>query len=164
MMDHFVNEYLQDDAATEEIVGVGWSRKFRKVNIIVAVCVVLFLVPAITSGNLFDLVYELAAVFLIVFAKIKKNSVIKTEKERLRVLCPDGDRSVRVEVGDALKVTAAKREKTISFSDVVKIEESKSFYILFIAGDMLAALKKDGFVEGDADACMAYLREQIAKK
>lgn len=163
-MERFVNEYMYTNEAIEEIMGCWWNWKFRRINILVAVCVVLFLVLFIVSRDPVYLITELAMVILIVFAKHKKNDVIKTEKKRKQIFNTGEECSFRVVVEDALTFTAATGDKTIALSNVVKIVEGKSFYVLILEGNILVPLKKNSFVEGDGERCIAYLREHMGKK
>lgn len=160
-MEFFVNEYKHTTDIISESMAVWWGRKFRNGYISMGICVLLILGLSLLRMQLAYLLLGLLPILVIVLFKVKERRAVKLEQERMEVIYKDAVPFIRVEISQDIHVLSDKRESRVSFSDVENVVETKNLIILFIKGSMTVALDKKGFISGNADECMNYLKEHI---
>ena len=157
----FVNEYKHTTDIISESMAVWWGRRFRKGYISMGICILLILGLSFLTMKLPYLLLELLPILMIVLFKVKEKQAVKQEAERMEVIYNDIIPSIRVEISEDIHVSSDKNDNRISFSDVENVVESKNLIILLVKGSMTVPLDKKGFISGNADECMKYLKERI---
>lgn len=160
-MNLFVNEYKYTTNIISESMAVWWGRKFRNGYISMGICILLILGLSLLRMQFAYLLLELFPIPVIVLFKVKEKRAVKLEQERMEVIYKDVVPSVRIEINEDIHVLFNEKESRVSFSDVENVVETNNLIIIFIKGSMTAALDKKGFITGDADECMNYLKEHI---
>lgn len=163
-MEQFINEYPYTPASIEECIRAWWRWKNRKLTIglvCLAVLAAIFLV--ITHGVQF-LICELFLLGIYVLYRIQVKRGIRTEQQRLQVMYPGETPMVHVEIDREVRLQTSQTNRTVAFSDIEAILETKSLIILCLNGMMTVPMAKDGFQEGTAEECLSYLRQQTGKK
>ena len=160
-MSLFINEYEYTTDIISETMAVWWGRRFRNGYISMGICILLSLGLFLLRKQSVYLLLGLFCVLLIVLFKVKEKRAVKLEQERMKVLYKDAVPVTRVEISEDIYTSTNKRESRISFSDVENVVETKNLIILFIKGSMTLTLDKKGFISGNADECINYLKEHI---
>lgn len=160
-MELFVNEYKHTTDIISESMAVWWGRRFRYGYIGMGICILLISGLSLLKMQLAYLLLGLLLILVIVLFKVKEKRAVKLEQERLEVIYKDVVPSIRVEISEDIHVSTDKRESRVSFSDVENVVETKNLIILFIKGSMTVALNKKGFISGNADECINYLKEHM---
>lgn len=157
----FVNEYEYTTDIISESIAAWWGKKFRNGYISMGICILISLGLFLLRKRLIYLLLGLLSILLIVLFKVKEKRSVKLEQERMKVLYKDAVPIIRVEISEDIYTSTNKRESRISFSDVENVVETKNLIVLFIKGSMTVALDKKGFISGNADECMDYLKKHI---
>lgn len=157
----FVNEYEYTTDIISESMAAWWGKKFRNGYISMGICILITLGLFLLRKRIIYLLLGLLCVLLIVLFKVKEKRSVKLEQERRAVLYKDTVPTIRIEIGEDIHVLTDKKENLISFSDVENVVETKNLIVLFVKGSMTVTLDKQGFISGNADECMNYLKEHI---
>lgn len=173
-MDYFVNEYRNTDEIIAECVTAQVRR--RSVVLYIAIgCYILWTLYMIamdiyfgafsiyTVLSYYKLMTIILTVLLIWLCIRRKNRAVRMQQERIRVFYKDTIPVYRIEIGEDIHMTTLGSEKNISFSDVMKLIETKNLMILMVRGNLSVTLVKNGFIQGDAEGCKAYLKEKISQ-
>lgn len=160
-MQPFVNEYKHTKAVISEVMAAWWGSKFRSGYIIVSICAMLGLILFLLNREFIFLILALMLILVIVLFKVKEKQAVKLELERQEVIFKNTIPTIRIEIGEDIHTITDKSEKRVSFSDVKKVVETKNLIVLFTKGSMTVALDKKGFISGNADECMDYLKKHI---
>lgn len=164
-MDHFVNEYRYTEDVVEEGVGAWWKWKFKTLSYGILGLMVLLAVLFLLSRNASFLELELIGIIFLAMFQLKKYLGVNNEKKRLHVLYPEEVPLFHVEiVGEEIKIRSKDTARSVTMDAVEGIAETKSLIVLFIKGLMTVSMRKDGFLEGTAEECLAYLKEKTGKK
>ena len=170
-MNYFVNEYRN----TDEVIAECITAQIRKRSVVLYIAIGYFILCALyflsmhiyfVGSILYGWSYqELVTIILpplLIWVCIRrKNRAIRTHQERIKVVYQDEAPVYRIEISEDIHATGPKNERTISFSDVMKLIETKNLMILMIRGNLTITLDKRGFIQGDADACRQYLKEKM---
>ncbi len=157
-MKRFVNEYRCTDAFIRECTEKCSKWKVRKNVIILMICSVIFLLLFLAMRNLTFLIMALLPFGSLGILRLNISKGVKNEISRLHVLNPQQTPLIRVEIGEDISYCSQKANNRIAFSNVEAILETKNQIVLAIKGSMTLPLDKNGFTEGTADECLAYLR------
>lgn len=173
-MDYFVNEYRNTDEIIAECVAAQVRR--RSVVLYIAIgCYILWTLYMIamdiyfgafsiyTVFSYYKLMTIMLTVLLIWLCIRRKNRAVRIQQERIRVFYKDTIPVYRIEIGEDIHMTTLGSEKNISFSDVMKLIETKNLMILMVRGNLSVTLDKNGFKQGDAERCKEYLKEKISQ-
>lgn len=171
-MNYFVNEYRNTNEIISECVTAQVHR--RSIVLYVAIgCYALWALYMIamdiyfgafsiyTLLSSYELMVIILTALLIWLCIRRKNRAVRTQQERIRVFFKDEIPVYRIEIGEDIHMTTLGSERSISFSDVRKMIETKNLMILLVRGNLAVTLDKRGFVLGDADECRQYLKEKI---
>lgn len=163
-MKQFVNEYPYTPASAEECIRAWWRWKNRKQTMgLVCLAVVAALFFVITRGIQF-LICELFLLGIYVLYRNQIKRGVQTEQQRLKVMYPGETPVIHVEIDREVRLQTAQTNRTVAFSDIEAILETKSLIVLCLTGMMTVPMKKDGFQEGTAEECLTYLRQQTGRK
>lgn len=157
----FVNEYKYTTDIISESMAVFWMRYFRNGYISMGIFILSIFILSLFSMQLTYLLLEPLPILMIVLFKVKEKQSVKLEQERMKVIYKDVVPSIRVEISEDIHLLSDKRESCVSFSDVEDMVETNHLIVLFIRGSMTVALDKKGFISGNADECIDYLKEHI---
>ena len=157
----FVNEYEYTTDIISESIAAWWGKKYRNGYISMGICTLLALGLFLLIKDSVYLLLGLLCMLLIVLFKVKEKRAIKLQQERFKVLYKDAIPITRVEISEDIYTSTNERESRISFSDVENVVETKNLIVLFVKGSMTVTLDKQGFISGNADECMNYLKEHI---
>lgn len=111
----------------------------------------------------YELMTIILTALLIWLCVRREKRAVRMQQERIRVFFKDTIPVYRIEIGEDIHITTLGSERNISFSDVMKLIETKNLMILLVRGNMAVTLDKRGFVQGDTDACRQYLKEKISR-
>lgn len=157
----FINEYKYTKDIISESMAVWWSRKFRNGYISMGICILIFLSISLLGKRLAYLLLVPLPILVMVLFKVKEKQAVKLEQERIEVIFKDAVPSFHIEIGEDIRVLSDKGDSSASFSDVENMIETNHLIILFLRGSMTVALDKSGFISGNADECINYLKEHI---
>ena len=171
-MNYFVNEYRNTDEVIAECVTAQVHRRSVVLYIAIGYCTLwgLYMIAfdiyfgAFSIYNVlssYELTTIIVTVLLVWLCIRRKNRAIRMQQERIRVFYKDAIPVYRIEIGEDIHMTTLGSERNISFSDVMKLIETKNLMILLVRGNLEVTLDKRGFVQGDADECRQYLKEKI---
>lgn len=160
-MSLFVNEYKYTTDIISESMAVWWRRTFRNGYISMGICTLVILSLSLIRMQLVYLLLLPLPILVIVLFKVKEKRAVKLEQERMEVIYKDDIPFIRVEISEDIHILSDKRESCVSFSDVENMVETNHLIVLFIRGSMTVVLDKKGFISGNADECINYLKEHI---
>lgn len=160
-MQTFVNEYKYNEAVISEVMAAWWGRALRLSYIVVGVCALLAVVLFLSDSGWMSLTLLLMCILAIVVLKGKEKHAVKLELERLEVIYKNTIPTFYIEIGDEIHTITDHSENRVSLSDVKKVVETKNLIVLFTKGNMTVTLDKNGFLSGNADECMDYLKTYI---
>lgn len=159
-MNQFANEYCYTEDVMKEGITSWYQWKFRKGRISMLICMVVIVLYALVTWNLGYLLLEVLPILVLVLQKVKASKAIQVEQERFQVIYPDAPPVLRVEIGQNVVLKTKENVRNVAFSDIEGIQETKNLLVLCIKGMMTVVLDKGGFLEGNAEDCLAYLRER----
>lgn len=163
-MNHFVNEYRYTDAMIEEAMGAWWKWKYKKIIYGTLAAMVVFLIIWLFTKNPTYLICEILFALIFLTMHLNKKKSMQNEKQRRKVMYPDEPPLIRVEIGEDIRIHTKDTDRSVAFSQLEGIKETGSTIVLCISGMMTIALSKNGFKEGSAQDCIAFLRERTGKK
>lgn len=173
-MNYFVNEYQN----TDEIIAEGITAQVRRRSVVLYIAIgcytlwTLYMIAMDIYFGAFSIYtvlssYELMTIILtalLIWICIRREKrAVRIQQERIRVFFKDAIPVYRIEIGEDIHMTTSGSERNLSFSDVMKLIETKNLMILLVRGNLAVTLDKRGFVQGDADACRQYLKEKIGQ-
>ncbi|MEE8885307.1 MAG: hypothetical protein SOI56_01910 [Eubacteriales bacterium] len=159
-MKKFVNVYVHTPSLSEEVTKIWWRMKFRLFYILLAVMAVVVFAAVLITGQPLFLFYEAFPVLELIFISYRKKKVFKIEAEHEKEIYKDETPTVRVEIGDDIAAFTTRGADHVAFKDIRQIAESKDLVVMLSKNDVVITLKKDGFLEGTAEECVAYIRRQ----
>ena len=139
-MNHFVNEYEFTEDISEESIGCFMRDKAGKDYKFFLIFIPLSLVFAVVTKDIIFLFLALALVLvsLLIIGLIKLTTyrTVKVEKERKKVLYPDGNPTFRIEIDKSIHIKNGEKENNIAFSDIVKILDTKNLIVIIFKGSL----------------------------
>ena len=148
---YFINEYQYSNDIISEVMKIWWYSKSKQDYIAaIANAVIMFVLFLI--------------ILLLFFLEFKKINIIKSEITRANVLYKNEKLNIKVIIDDGIHMITSQNERNISFDDIENISESVNVIVLLCKGDITVTLVKDGFVNGDYENCITYLKKQLNKK
>lgn len=158
------NEYEYTSEACVEIISTWYNKKFGMSKKLVWVLSLISITVYIMTNSFAYLFLFATTVVFILLIRMKSNKAIKLELSRLDVLYQKERPTIRVELEEKIHVITPGSDRSIEYSDVGKVMLSKHFIILSVKGYMTIGLKKDGFIQGTEEECMALLNQKYSKK
>lgn len=67
-------------------------------------------------------------------------------------------------IGQDILYRIEDKEKCLSLSDIKKVLETPDMIVICLRGNLILPVKKTGFIQGDAEHCIKYLRSQIGSR
>lgn len=153
----FVNEYKLTEDILCETMSTWFDRKHKKEKYILYCLGVIMGVFSVISQDIAFIVLTVLVVVAIVMLFINRRQGLQLEKERAKAFCESSSPIMKIELDDKICVSTATGSKDVAYSMVKHIVESKNLIVLILRDEMTIALKKDSFIQGDADACIEYL-------
>ena len=71
---------------------------------------------------------------------------------------------MHIEIGQDILYRIEDKEKHLSLSDIKKVLETTDMIVICLRGNLILPIKKTGFIQGDAEHCIKYLRSQIGSR
>ena len=68
---------------------------------------------------------------------------------------------MHIEIGQDILYRIEDKEKCLSLSEIKKVLETPDMIVICLRGNLILPVKKTGFIQGDAEHCIKYLRSQI---
>ncbi len=152
-----VNRYL----LTDEVIKKYSKHNCKKYFLCNLAVDILFLIWSILKyveykNNMF-LYLILFIVFMIFFVFFRVHKDIKVEIERIRIKYDDEPQYMNIEFVDEIIITVKENSMTIPFDKVLNYSQNKEFIFVKIKAKMVVILKKDSFVNGSVEECVALL-------
>lgn len=101
---------------------------------------------------------------LLLLIRIKVARAIKVEKERYQVNYRNSAPLLHIEIGQDILYKVAGKESKLSLSDMEKVLETPNMIVICFRGNLILPVKKTGFIQGDVDHCLRYLRNQVISR
>lgn len=135
-----------------------WARKFTLVFLIVwAVMAILLLCIGGTIGQ--ALIYlALVAVICLWLNLLAPRSQAKKAWKALVSRCGEDPERITRFYGEHLEIDAGGALKTIPYTDILEIKQTKGLLVLVCADKVGVMAAKDGFVSGSAENVLALLQ------
>ena len=159
-MQLFVNECSYTDEVIEEAVKAWWDWKVKKQKILFIVILAVFAVYGIVAKNPFFLIPAILSVVGLILIQVKVNNAIKLEKERVKVLSPDGPVLYKLVLGEQLVITLKDSTRSVSLDNIEGFAETKNLVVLFVKGMMTIPFDKSRFSSGNAEQLMNVLKNR----
>ena len=118
----------------------------------------------IIRRNLVYLFLELLPILLLLLIRVKVSRAIKIEKERYQVNYRNTVPLMHIEIGQDILYRIEDKEKHLSLSDIKKVLETPDMIVICLRGNLILPVKKTGFIQGDVEHCVKYLRSQIGSR
>ena len=151
-MDNF---FVSEFQYTEECIPEYLKRWWRE-NLIVSYMII--------RRNLVYLFLELLPILLLLLIRVKVSRAIKIEKERYQVNYRNTVPLMHIEIGQDILYRIEDKEKHLSLSDIKKVLETPDMIVICLRGNLILPVKKTGFIQGDVEHCVKYLRSQIGSR
>lgn len=161
-MKHFVNEYHYTPEYVQEYSSAWCEWKSQKTMLILAAVSVLILIYVIFAKDPMALFLEIAALGGYALMNVKKKQAINQAKNRMQQQYPTEAPVLRVEIGKAITLKTPKNERTMQFSEVKTVLNTPNLFVV-CSKTMAVVLAKNGFTEGSAENCRAYLKEKTGR-
>lgn len=152
-----VNRYLLTDEIIKKYLKEVW-KKYIVLNLIVDIIYIflIFYCYLYFNNNSF-LIYILFGFLMMYIVFWKRNRAIKTEIERMRIRYGEEPPYMTVELREEIIIAANENSMSIPYDKVIKYIQTEELVLIKIKGKMYAILKKDSFVEGTYEECIALL-------
>jgi len=152
-----VNRYL----LTDEVIKKYSKHNCKKYFLCNLTVDILFLIWSILKyveykNNMF-LYLILFIVFMIFLVFFRVHKDIKVEIERIRIKYGDEPQYMNIEFVDEIIITVKENSMTIPFDKVLNYSQNKEFIFVKIKAKMVVILKKDSFMNGSVEECVALL-------
>lgn len=85
----------------------------------------------------------------------------KNEVKRWDVMYKGAYPQITVELEEDIRMITPNMDRSVAYSDVKKVLESKNLLVIVLKGEITIALSKDGFQDVTAEECMDFLKEKI---
>lgn len=132
--------------------------------ILTALIFLYFFLMLIIRRNLVYLFLELLPILLLLLIRVKVSRAIKIEKERYQVNYRNTVPLMHIEIGQDILYRIEDKEKHLSLSDIKKVLETPDMIVICLRGNLILPVKKTGFIQGDVEHCVKYLRSQIGSR
>lgn len=157
---HFVNVYVYTPSVADEIWRSWWRIRFRAFYITSFLFIGAIAAIALSVRMPLYFVYETFPVLALIFMERRRRRLRKETEEQYERNFRDTSPTIRVEIGNGISLVTTKNIERISFSDVERVVTLDKIILITARGGRVAAMKKDGFLEGTPEECTAYIREQ----
>ncbi len=164
MDNYFISEFQYTEDCIPEYLKRWWREKLIISYILTALVFLYFLIMLIIRRNLVYLFLEFLPALLLLFIRIKVARAVKAEKERYQVNYGNSMPLMHIEIGQDILFSVTDKEKHLSLSDMKKVLETPNMIVICFRGNLILPVKKTGFIQGDADNCLRYLRNQIRSR
>ncbi len=139
--------------------------------IVLGVCEAIWLVlfafkPISYTSITLSIVIGILTVGITVLAcyKASVKQMVKMETERIAMLHEGEARTVSIQLNETgIAYSSTGLDRSIQYADVLRVVQSKNFILLMLKGSTMLPLQKDGFTEGTAEECLAFLAQKIGK-
>ncbi len=152
-----INRYLLTDEVIRKYTRIN-CRKYIISNLIVDIIFMIWCINRYLYYNSKIFLYLIGVfaimVFLIFF---RVNKTIKLEIERMRIRYGDEPQYMNIEINDQINIAVKENTMNIPFDKVIKHFQTKEFVMVKVKGKMVVILKKDSFVQGSYEECLALL-------
>ena len=71
---------------------------------------------------------------------------------------------MHIEIGQDILYRIEDKEKCLSLSDIKKVLETPDMIVICLRRNLILPVKKTGFIQGDSEHCIKYLRSQIGSR
>lgn len=160
----FVSEFQYTEECIPEYLKRWWRENLIVSHILTALVFLYFSLMLIIRRNLVYLFLELLPVLLLLLIRFKVSRAIKVEKERYQVNYRNTVPLMHIEIGQDILYRIEDKEKHLSLSDIKKVLETPDMIVICLRGNLILPVKKTGFIQGDAEHCIKYLRSQIGSR
>ena len=146
MDNFFVSEFQYTEECIPEYLKRWWRENLIVSYILTALVFLYFFLMLIIRRNLVYLFLELLPILLLLLIRVKVSRAIKIEK------------------GQDILYRIEDKEKHLSLSDIKKVLETPDMIVICLRGNLILPVKKTGFIQGDVEHCVKYLRSQIGSR
>ena len=164
MDNFFVSEFQYTEECISEYLKRWWRENLIVSYILTALVFLYFFLMLIIRRNLVYLFLELLPILLLLLIRVKVSRAIKIEKERYQVNYRNTVPLMHIEIGQDILYRIEDKEKCLSLSDIKKVLETPDMIVICLRGNLILPVKKTGFIQGDAEHCIKYLRSQIGSR
>ena len=164
MDNFFVSEFQYTEECIPEYLKRWWRENLIVSYILTALVFLYFFLMLIIRRNLVYLFLELLPVLLLLLIRVKVSRAIKIEKERYQVNYRNTVPLMHIEIGQDILYRIEDKEKHLSLSDIKKVLETPDMIVICLRGNLILPVKKTGFIQGDVEHCVKYLRSQIGSR
>ena len=164
MDNFFVSEFQYTEECILEYLKRWWRENLIVSYILTALVFLYFFLMLIIRRNLVYLFLELLPILLLLLIRVKVSRAIKIEKERYQVNYRNTVPLMHIEIGQDILYRIEDKEKHLSLSDIKKVLETPDMIVICLRGNLILPVKKTGFIQGDAEHCIKYLRSQIGSR
>jgi len=159
-MKHYVNVYVYTPSIAETTWRAWWRMRFRAFYITASLFIAAIVVIALFVQQPLYFVYEAFPVIALAFMERRRRKLRKEAEEQYENNFKDETPTIRVEVGEGISLITPKNIERISFDEVEQIDMMDDIVLVIATGGRIAAMKKDGFLDGTPEECVAYIRKQ----
>ena len=159
-MEHFVNVYAYTPSAAADAWCVWWRTRFRTFYITAGIFIAVIIAISWILWQPLYIIYETFPVIAIIFMERNRRKLRRDAEEEYNRNFKDESPTIRVEIGENISLITPKNIERISFGDIEHIGSRDEIILLTVSGSRLVVLKKDGFLDGTPEACMAYIRRR----
>lgn len=160
----FISEFQYTEECIPEYLKRWWNEKLIISYILTALVFLYFLAMLIIRRNFIYLFLEFLPALLLLLIRIKVARAVKVEKERYQVNYGNSAPLMHIEIGQDILHRVEGKESKLSLADVKKVLETSNMIVICLRGNLVLPVKKTGFIQGDADHCLRYLRNQIGSR
>lgn len=164
MDNFFVSEFQYTEECILEYLKRWWRENLIVSYILTALVFLYFFLMLIIRRNLVYLFLELLPILLLLLIRVKVSRAIKIEKERYQVNYRNTVPLMHIEIGQDILYRIEDKEKHLSLSDIKKVLETPDMIVICLRGNLILPVKKTGFIQGDVEHCVKYLRSQIGSR
>lgn len=161
----FVNEYVRDKKAGEEIYG---HRYFKSPNSILGYSIIAFYIATMLYyASVVHRIEFWMIVVLIAYLSIRPIQYfiyLNRFKKREEMLLHGKPSEVYVDLTDEkVFISRTETDQYLLISDLKRVFETKNYIVPVAKQNMLIILHKDGFTTGDLDGFRAFLKDKGIK-
>ena len=147
MDNFFVSEFQYTEECIPEYLKRWWRENLIVSYILTALVFLYFFLMLIIRRNLVYLFLELLPILLLLLINYRNTVPL-----------------MHIEIGQDILYRIEDKEKCLSLSDIKKVLETPDMIVICLRGNLILPVKKTGFIQGDAEHCIKYLRSQIGSR
>ena len=154
---HFVNRYRYDKATAKEAMGAYWKWKNRKAFVALGVMVAFFCVLSPVFETVLFLIPALIGVIGFISLYVQMTQSIAVERKNIANTFRTDAPWLKIEIDDEwIHTTVSNTKKKVPVTDIIRCQETKNMFVLFLKGQMTLALRRDSFEAGTPEAFKAF--------